>query len=349
VELLGEQLTEELRDALQLKPAKAKAKKRKGKKQTQQPKAPAAWDVEAMSAALEAGKPAAEIVGANPSWLQGLGSKLLGQRQNKLLPVLLDWVVGMGRLQCEGVETSAACVPLLVTLMGQLQEVWAGAKAGDDKGCCSHRLGSSRDLYSPFMRLCHEGAARVVQGVLAAAEEREAGGSKGVAARLMAPNPLNGKTPLIVASQNGHTAVVAALLTHKATDANQAKTDNGSTPLFVASQKGRTAVVAALLAHEATEANQATTDNGCTPLFVASQNGHTAVVAALLAHDAVQADKTNKQGFSPLMIAAHQGRQECVEVLLAGGADRRITMQGRFTAADCARQEGHYALAALLK
>jgi ankyrin repeat protein len=348
-----------------------------------------------MSAALEAGKPAAEIVGANPSWLQAVGSKLAGQRQNKLLPVLLDWVVGMSRLHCEGrAEASVACEPLLGTLVEQLQEVWAGAKAGEDKGCCSHRLGAETDRDSPFVRLCGEGAARVVQGVLMAAEEQEAGGSKGAVARLMAPNPLKGWTPLFMASQNGHTAVVAALLAHKATDVNQAQTDTGSTPLFMASQKGHAAVVAALLAHEATDVNQARTDEGSTPLFAASLEGHAAVVEALLAHEATDVNLARtdegstplfaasqqghaavvaaliKRGASatqpmthsvtPLMVAAHFGRRECVELLLgavdAGAVKAKMTgwnkhfKAGEGTdALQLAEAAGHAEIATLLR
>jgi hypothetical protein len=39
-----------------------------------------------------------------------------------------------------------------------------------------------------------------------------------------------------MASQLGHMAVVAALLAHKETNVNQARTDNGGTPLYMASQ-----------------------------------------------------------------------------------------------------------------
>jgi hypothetical protein len=92
VELLGEQLAEELRDALLLKPAKPKQaaggggkKGKKGKKgKGKQPNVQAAWDVEVMRAALEAGTPAAEVVGANPSWLPAVGGKLAGQQQHRM-------------------------------------------------------------------------------------------------------------------------------------------------------------------------------------------------------------------------------------------------------------------------
>jgi serine/threonine-protein phosphatase 6 regulatory ankyrin repeat subunit B len=140
---------------------------------------------------------------------------------------------------------------------------------------------------------------------------------------------------------------VAALLAHEATDVNQARTDNGSTPLYMASQKGHTAVVAALLAHKATDVNQAKKDDGGTPLFMASQQGHTAVVAALLNCPSIKMDEPNNNGQTPLLMATFVGNRECVEALLAAGADHQTpTPFGRV--ADVARQKGHYAIAALL-
>jgi ankyrin repeat protein len=389
VELLGEQLAEELRDALLLKPAKPKqvasggGKKGKKGEKGKQLKVQAAWDVEAMRAALEAGTPVAEVVGANPSWLPAVGHELakgsneddmkafvmarrskaewehheaaLAKKRIKLLPVLLDWVSGTSRLHGEGrAEGGGASVALQVAIVEQLQEVWAGAGAGDGKSCCSHRLGSTADLESPFGRLCGEGAAEVVQGVLASTKAREAAGGEGVGAvaALMAPNPLNGTTPLLTASARGHVVVVEALLAHEATNPNQARTDTGSTPLYtasfgfhaavveallahettdvnqartdqgntslyIASQQGHTAVVAALLCHEATDVNRATTDNGSTPLYIASQQGHTAVVAALLAHEATDVNQaTTDNGSTPLFTASQQGHTSVVEVLL---------------------------------
>jgi ankyrin repeat protein len=157
-----------------------------------------------------------------------------------------------------------------------------------------------------------------------------------------------------VASQQGHAAVVEALLAHEATEVNQAETNDGSTPLYVASQNGHTAVVKALLAHEATKVNQARTDNGSTPLYVASQQGHAAVVDALLQHPAIKVDQamTDGTGVTPLMMAAYNGRQRCVELLLDAGADRTIVTTGSTfggkTAVDWAKQQGHEPVVVLL-
>jgi ankyrin repeat protein len=161
----------------------------------------------------------------------------------------------------------------------------------------------------------------VVQGVLASAKAREAAGGEGVGAvaALMAPNPVNGDTPLYEASVYGHAAVVEALL-----------------------------------AHEATEVNQAETDTGSTPLYMASHNGHAAVVEALLRHSAIKVDQamTDGNGTTPLIRAAIDGRQQCVELLLDAGADRTIAMTGStyggYTAGDWAKQQGHESIVALL-
>jgi ankyrin repeat protein len=352
VELLGEQLAEELRDALLLKPAKPeqaaggvgdkKGKKGKGK----QPKVQAAWDVEVMRAALEAGTPAAEVVGANPSWLPAVGSKLTGQQRIKLLPVLLDWVSGTSRSRSEG---GGASVALLVAVVEQLHEVWAGAGAGYGKSCCSHRLGSTADDDPPFVRLCGEGAVEVVQGVLASTKVREAAGGEGVGAvaALMVPNPVDGRTPLLRASSYNHAAVVEALLAQEATDVNQAETDTGCTPLCMASQNGHTAVVEALLRHEATDVNKARTNDGSTPLFLASLNGHTTVVEALLRHEATDVNQARTDtGCTPLYMASQKGDEAVVQALLrheATDVNQTRTNDGS-TPLYMASQNGHAAV-----
>ena len=66
-------------------------------------------------------------------------------------------------------------------------------------------------------------------------------------------------------------------------DKNAAQ-QGGVTPVYIAAQEGHKAIVSALLAAGA-DKNAAIKD-GATPLFVAAQQGHEAAVSALLAADA---------------------------------------------------------------
>ena len=79
---------------------------------------------------------------------------------------------------------------------------------------------------------------------------------------------------------NGHTKVVALLLSHGTVDVNW--TDKrGATALFYAAMFGHTAIVRLLVARERTNVNCSYT-YGQTPLFMASMKGHSGVVEVLL-------------------------------------------------------------------
>ena len=82
----------------------------------------------------------------------------------------------------------------------------------------------------------------------------------------------NGRTPLFIASQKGHTDIVYLLLKASA-NPNLQYFEDGSTPLYIASQNGHTEIISLLLKANADPNLQCW--DGATPLFVASQNCHT--------------------------------------------------------------------------
>eukprot|EP00935_MAST-01C_sp_MAST-1C-sp1_P001664 g1664.t1 len=300
-ELLSQQMEEELRAALELG--------LKGKSGGGQSCA------EEMAVALKTGTAVIQVLQANPTWLPEVGAELATHAQNKLLPVLVDWASAISRpgsrRSLMGQEGGQAQAEQVAALVMQAQLVWVRAR-GEAKTCCSHRLGSTADSDSPFMRLCEEGCVGVVQQVVAASV-----GESELSKALTEPNPINGCTPLIIATQNGHLDVVQALLRHAGINANQARTDDGCTPLIIAAHQGHLDVVQALLGHAGIEVNQARTDNGCTPLFMAAQEGHSDVVQALLRHARIEVNQaTTDNGCTPLIMAAQQGHSDVVQALL---------------------------------
>ncbi len=90
------------------------------------------------------------------------------------------------------------------------------------------------------------------------------------------------------------------------------------TPLMLASMNGHLPVVNLLLAHEArVDARDA---DRATALFYASENGHLEVARVLIeAHASIEA--RDRFGDRPLFAATRENRPELVDLLLAAGAD----------------------------
>ena len=127
------------------------------------------------------------------------------------------------------------------------------------------------------------------------------------------------RTALHTAAQQGHEAVARLLLGHGASiDA----TDHESrTPLHTAAQQGHEAMVRLLLDRGASIA--ALDTNNWTPLHSAAQQGHEAVARLLLDQGAL-IDATDKDADTPLHIAAWYGHKLVVRLLLERGADTTI-------------------------
>jgi len=126
-----------------------------------------------------------------------------------------------------------------------------------------------------------------------------------------------GCTPLYLATANGRTDVVRALVSAGA-DVNT-KTNNGWSALGVASD-GHIEVVNILLDNGAHIESR--DDCGGTLLWSAARNGSVQIIDLLVEHEA-DVDAVNYSGFTPVCIAADRGHRDAVKTLLQHGANSR--------------------------
>jgi ankyrin repeat protein len=118
------------------------------------------------------------------------------------------------------------------------------------------------------------------------------------------------------------------------------------TALMVASVNGHAAIVKLLLAAGADVDNA--DKYGWTALIDASGRGHIAVVRALLAAGA-DVDRATDRGWTALIHASYFDHAAIVRTLLAAGADVNRATNVGWTALMEASQEGHTAIVALLE
>jgi len=164
---------------------------------------------------------------------------------------------------------------------------------------------SNVDIGSRFLELARGGDLAGVEALLAGRDH---------AAVIDVCNE-NGATALYLAALEGHTNIVAALLSWGA-DPNRAKT-NGATALFAACYKGHTALVRLLLSAGASIALRR---GAVTPLWIACQHSRLEVVQVLLAHGAAPDAAAGRLG-SPLRATATHDNVCIIKPLLAAGAD----------------------------
>jgi len=134
-----------------------------------------------------------------------------------------------------------------------------------------------------------------------------------------------GATPLFVAAQNGNVAGVRLLL-DKGADIDAAE-QVGATPLYATAQGGHHECMLLLLNHLQDKHGNATkdmlsirrTDTGATAMYTACEGGHVACVLELLARGADASLGLKDTNYTPLMAAVQFGRANVVEALMTHG------------------------------
>lgn len=153
-----------------------------------------------------------------------------------------------------------------------------------------------------------------------------------------------GQVGLTLALNAGSLKVFDVLLlgSNLQVDARNAKDE---TPLMIAALRGHVGAVRALIAREA-DVNK----TGWTPLHYAAtgnQPQQPEIIALLLEHHAF-IDAESPNGTTPLMMAAHYGTRESVQLLLQEGADPSLKNRLGLTAADFALRASRKDIADLI-
>ncbi len=143
---------------------------------------------------------------------------------------------------------------------------------------------------------------------------------KTVLARGLDPNlhdPERGETGLILAMRYGAMKVARVLLAHSGLKVDE-QASNGNTALMMAAfQKNKSAVLALL--EKGAQINRP----GWTALHYAAAAGDLDIMKLLLERHAY-IDAASPTGTTPLMLAAREGQEEAVSLLLEEGADATL-------------------------
>ena len=154
-------------------------------------------------------------------------------------------------------------------------------------------------------------------------------------------DPISGESALILALREGSARVLDILLAQPSI-ALELNAPNGNTALMMASFKHNVAAVKALLAKGAIVNRP-----GWTALHFAAASGDDAITKILLDHFAyIDAEAPAK--FTPLMIAAREGHESTVALLLEEGADASLKNSEALTAAQIAERADKPRIAAAI-
>ena len=157
------------------------------------------------------------------------------------------------------------------------------------------------------------------------------------------PNYLdkNGSTLLMIASMQGHEAVVKLLLSRNADEARRGP--GGDTALMLACLKGRLGTVK-LLVDKGAQISQP----GWAPLHYAAFEGRAEVARYLLEKGAAK-DALAPNGYTPLLLAMLGGHMDAARELLYADADVRIKGQRGETALGLAKKANDSKLEELIR
>ena len=150
-------------------------------------------------------------------------------------------------------------------------------------------------------------------------------------------------------SQAGNLAAVTSILSTEAVRAmsTRDKANFLGVGLFEAAAEGHLEI-AKLLADAGADLNRPHAASGESALTISAFSAHDAIVTLLLVSGA-NANVRNKEGITPLMIAAGRCSTVTVKLLLELGADPDATAKGGITARTCAEMEGRHDVLRLLE
>lgn len=157
-------------------------------------------------------------------------------------------------------------------------------------------------------------------------------------------NPVGGEPALVLAVREGSMDVFKALLAYPGVRVDTPAV-NGNTALMMAAFKGNRPAAEALIAKGA-----AVNRPGWTPLHYAAASGDNAIAGLLLGRGAqIDAVSPRASGsYTPLMMAAREGKEDTALFLLKQGADPKLKNGEGLTAAQIAARADHAALAKAL-
>lgn len=143
----------------------------------------------------------------------------------------------------------------------------------------------------------------------------------------------NGDPGLLLAVREPSLKVIPVLIAWDKTNV-EARSRSDESPLMLAALKGLTEVCEQLIARGA-DVNKP----GWAPLHYAATHAHLGIMTLLLEHHAY-IDAESPNGSTPLMMAAHYGTPQAVQLLLDAGADPFLKNAQGLTAIDFAHGAG---------